>query len=744
MGDITAALRTAASGLLTNQAALQIIANNIANVNTDGYSRKIINPETVVISGRGVGVKLSDVSRRVDEGLLRSLRLENSELNTFDVQEDYFTRLQVTFGSPGGDTGNISISHLVEKFSEALEVLAVSPENSLEAFQVVRNADEMLSRLKDMNATIQELRLQTDIDITDVVNRINTSTTKIDKLNDEIIANSSVGRDVSDLRDQRDQELDNLSSFIDMRYFTRSDGDVVAFTSAGRTLVDTLPPIYSHTSASTVTATTTHSEGDIAGIYVGTVVAGNDITNEVREGQLKGLIDLRDKILPGLQAQLDELATEIRDTVNQIHNRGISFPGAQSMTGSRIFVDPTNQTMTVDSTNGADDTTIALFDSDGSQTAVTTLETLMTGTTFGDTVAKAANGPWVISEVASRIQGWLRANGAATADATINAAGKFAIELNVTSLSLAFRDETATAAGSTAADVSIGFNANAVGGDTVIDETVNGFSNFFGLNDFFVDSGTDSFWESNIVSSTTSTPGAAQTLTFRDSTGTLTGSPLTVAAGTSLTALATLITLNVTNITATVVPEGDGSRLRIAHENGSSITVTQATGDTLLTDFGLHRGETGLSALISVRSDIVAEPLKVSKGQPQWNASFGVAGEYFMSPGDDSVIQQLAALFTTNNDFDKAGGLSALKKTFSAYAAEIISTNSIIASDNERLADTQRSLVESLTFKSDSVRGVNLDEEMADLIIFEQAFSAAARVIAVIQEMIKALERAVG
>ncbi len=743
MGDITAALRTAASGLLTNQSALQIIANNISNANTDGYSRKIINPQTVVIDGVGVGVKLSDITRRVDEGLMRSLRLENSEMNKYTVQEDYFTRLQVTFGSPGGDTGNISIAHLVAKFSEALEVLAVSPENSLEAFQVVRNADEMLSRLRDMDATIQELRLQTDIDITDVVGRINTATTKIDKLNDEIIANSSVGRDVSDLRDQRDQELDNLSAYIDMRYFVRSDGDVVAFTSAGRTLVDTLPPTYSHTSASSVTATTTHSEGDIGGIYVGTVVAGNDITTELREGQLKGLVDLRDTILPGLQAQLDELATEIRDTVNQIHNRGITFPGSQSLTGSRIFVDPTNQTMTVDATNGADDTTIMLLDANGSQTAVTTLETLMTGTTYGDTVAKAANGPWVINEVASRIQGWLRANGAATADATINAAGNFAIELNTTTLNIAFRDETATAAGSTAEDISIGFNANAVGGDTVIDETVAGFSNFFGLNDFFVDSGTDNSWESNIVSSTTSTPGAAQTLTFRDSSGTLTGSPLTVAAGTSLTALATLITLNVTNITASVVPEGDGSRLRIAHDNGSSITVTQATGDTLLTDFGLHRAETGLSALISVRADIVAEPLKVSKGQPKWNASFGVAGEYFMSPGDDTVIQQMAVLFTTNNNFDKAGGLSALKKTFSAYAAEIISTNSIIAADNERLAATQSSLVDSLAFKSDSVRGVNLDEELADLIIYQQAFSAAARVIAVIQEMMKTLERSV-
>jgi len=744
MGSITGALRTAASGLITNQSALQIISNNIANVNTAGYSRKIINPESVVVNGQGAGVRLSDITRRVDEGLLRSVRLETSEQQKLTVQEDYYLRLQSNFGSPGGDTGNVSIAHLMAKFTESVEVLAMSPENSLESFQVVRNADELLNRLKDTSTTIQELRQQADSEIAAIVLQINTSTTKIDKLNDAIISNGSIGRDVSDLRDQRDEELDKLATFIDMRYFSRSDGDIVVFTTGGRTLVDTEPPTYSHTAASSLSAAASHAEGDISGIYMGTVTPGNDITTEIREGQLKGLVDLRDSILPGLQAQIDELATELRDTVNQIHNRGIPFPGAQSMTGSRIFVDPANQTMTVDATNGADDTTIMLFDADGSQTAVTTLETLMTGTTFGDTNAKNANGPWTIREVASRVQGWLRANGAAAAVAAINEDGKFAIELNITSLNLAFRDETATAAGSSSEDISIGFNANAFGGDTVIDETVAGFSNFFGFNDFFVDIGTDSSWESNIISSSTSTPGSNQTLTFRDSSGTLTGSPLTVAAGTSLTNLAALITINVSNVTASVVPEGAGSRLRISQNGGASITVTQASGNTLLTDFGLHVGETGLSSQISVRSDIVAEPMKVSKGQPQWNANFGVAGEYFSSPGDNTIIDQIATLFTTNNTFDKAGGLSNLKMTFSAYAAEIVSVNSILAADNERLADTQTALVDSLTFKSDSVRGVNLDEEMADLIIFEQAFSAAARLISVIQDMIKALERAIG
>jgi len=80
---------------------------------------------------------------------------------------------------------------------------------------------------------------------------------------------------------------------------------------------------------------------------------------------------------------------------------------------------------------------------------------------------------------------------------------------------------------------------------------------------------------------------------------------------------------------------------------------------------------------------------------------------------------------------------------FSEYASSIIARSSSLADTNDRQISSQRTLTESLQFKSDSIRGVNLDEELADLIVFEQAFSAAARVISVIQEMIDRLEQAV-
>lgn len=735
-GSLTLALRTAQSGLLVNQSALNAVANNIANVNSEGYSRKIVNTESRVVNGAGTGVQLSALTRQIDEGLLKSLRLEVSSLNALSVQASSFERMQELFGSPAD---NSSISHVLGELTNALETLAVSPDKTLEQSELVRRAKEMSLKFQLMSTTIQELRQQADQGIADAVTEANKLIASIGDLNDKLIRNSAVNLDVTDLSDQRDQALDKLAGLIDIRYFRRTDGDLVVFTAGGRTLVDNVPATLTHAAASTVSATTTHAEGDFAGLYVGTAIPGNDITTEIRSGELKGLIDLRDDVLANLQSEIDELAAELRDVFNQIHNRGVPFPGMQSMTGTRIFVAPTTQTMTLDPGTGADDVTIALFNSSGDQQAATTLNTIMVSATFG-TGAQASFGAWTITEVAATIEDWLQANGAAAATATVNTAGKLDIALNAPTLNLAFRDETATANGSTAADVRIGFDSGGVVG---IDETVSGFSNFFGLNDFFVDGLVDNIHESNVMASTfTST---AATLRFNDSTGLLTGSPLSIAAGSSLKTIATQITNAITNVTATVVPDGSGSRLRIAHDSGVSLVITQDTGvpDTLLTDLGMHSADVRVASAIAVRSDIVTTPANISRGAVQWNAALGAAGEYFTSVGDNATVKALAEQMTKTNAFDTAGGLASANATFDAHAAAILSRNASLAETNKADLDFQQSLTDSLQLKSDTIRGVNLDEELSQLVVFEQAFSAAARILSTIQSMFDALERAI-
>ncbi|MBE0530756.1 MAG: flagellar hook-associated protein FlgK [Rhodospirillales bacterium] len=745
-GTITQALRTAQSGLLVNQQALGAIADNIANVNSPGYSRKIVNIEQRVVGGTGAGVQLSELTRVIDEGLVKSLRLETGTYQRLRAQQSYYARIQETFGSPNDNT---SISHILNTFAKSIETLAVSPDKTLELSEFVRQGQEVALKLQAMSQTLQELRVQADAEIAADVREVNNLTAKIADLNDKIIRNKTVSNDVSDLRDQRDQALDQLSGLIDIRYFVRGDGDVVVFSSAGRTLVDNVAFPFTHSPASSVTPTTTHAEGDLGGIYLGVPMPGNDVTNELRGGSLGGLVEQRDKILTDMQSQLDELAATLRDTVNQVHNRGATFPGLQSMTGSREFLNTTDaannasQTIKLDPTGGSDDVAIVLFDGDGNQSAATTLNTIMTGAGFS---ARGVGNDWAIADVAATMETWLQANGAPTATVGVDGTGHFSIELNSSAVNLAFRDQSTSTSGSAHEDAEIGFDSD---GDGTVDETIKGFANFFGLNDFFVDNAGRNIHESNVINA--GFKSTATTLRFVDGTATLPLDPggandmtVTIPAGATLEQVAAAINASVPNVTASVIPDGSGYRLRIAHDDGRDFDVTETGAGGLLSTLGMHNADVRVAGQLAVRGDIVNSPSLVSRGAVQWDANLGTAGQYYTSVGDDSGIQALAARIGAVNSFDAAGGLGSLKVSFAEYGASILGRSASLADNNKSDTNSQQALTESLQNKSDNIRGVNLDEEMADLIRFEQAYSAAARLIGVIQSMFDALDRAVG
>jgi flagellar hook-associated protein 1 FlgK len=731
-GSLTLALRTAQSGLLTSQSALDAVAQNVANVNSPGYSRKIVHMEQRVVAGVGAGVELSDVVRAVDEGLLESLRESISTSSQHDVQNSYYARMQDLFGAPGD---NISISHIITEFGNSIEALALAPDQSLEATEFVRQGAEVADKLQSMSDTLQDLREQADAEIANRVDTINSIAENLVNLNNSIIENETARADVTDLKDKRDNLLNELAEYIDIKYFYRGDGDVVVFTQNGKTLVDNSAVSVTHNAASNVAPTTTHAEGDFSGIYIGTQITANDITDELRDGELKGLVDLRDGVLADMQSQLDEFAAELRDAINLYHNRGSTYPGVTTMNGTRAFLNSATQTITMGNNS---DTRLTVFDSAGDQFATTTIQTIMASASFG-TGAQAANGPWDIDEVAATMEDWLQANGASSASVAVDSStNKFNIELNSSTYYLSMRDEVNSSGtvpaptGSTASDATIQFDANA---DGTVDETVKGFSNFFGLNDFFVDELPDNIHETDIQSTTFTATAATITLyTGAASTN------ITVNSGDNLGTIASAINAASAGFTATVIPDGSGERLRITSDDGSNFAVTQAAGDSLLTDIGMHSSDVRVTQNFKVREDLENTPGNVTRTQMQWDSTKGIAGEYYISKGDGTIINDMAVMFQTGNAFDSAGGLSGTTETFSVRATSILSYNATLADRNEFNMEYHESLKDSLKLKTDSFSGVNLDEEMSQLILYEQSYSAAARVISVIQNMFDSLD----
>ncbi|WP_417821487.1 flagellar hook-associated protein FlgK [Terasakiella sp.] len=717
--SITHALHVAAGGLLATQSALGTVSDNVANANTVGYSRKIVNFETNVLAGVGAGVNIADVTRAVDEGLLKDVRDEKSELYAIKSQLTYYSRMQELFGAPGD---NSSLAHTISELSSALEALSVTPERSLEQSEVIRWAENTAQQLQDMSSVIQDLRKQADDDIHQAVKEAENHLKEIADLNHKIVRNNVANNDVSALEDKRDLALNALSEIIDITYFPRSNGEYSVFTKGGRVLIDQEAVDLTHNLGASVSAVTTHEEGDFSGIYAGTAVLANDITNDLQGGRLAGLVEMRDDVLPGLQSELDELAGALRDQINAVHNRGMAFPGSQSMQGTTAFIDSSAQQIAF----GSGDTRMAVMDGDGNQVGSVSLTTQLT--------ADHGAGPWTLDQVATTIDSWLDANAGGGTAQFVD--GKLQITMSDTTKYLSFRDETGTTAGSDRADATINF----YGDGTKVTGTHQGFSDFFGLNDFYTEDLGQNIWDTGILSPTYAESGT--TLTFYDNSGGGLTSLGSLSLSGSLDDMATLVNNANIGVRATVISEGDGKRLRFTNVEGNNMEVVQESGNFASnTGFGVSNVRTASS--LKVRDDLTSTPGNISRGILRWDASLGTGGEYYVSAGDNKVASELAGTFNNAQSFDGAGGLSQVSETFHQYTSSILALNSSKAANNELDVEIQESLVNSLQNRSDSQKGVNLDEELSQLILYEQAYSAAARVISVIQGMFETLENAV-
>ncbi len=174
--SLNIALFNAVSGLQLNQRALDVIAQNVANVNTEGYSRKIVHQESVILSGVGSGVRVADIARNVNEFMLKDLRGAESQLGTSQVLEQYYGRMQDLFGTLGSDN---SLSALIAELAARLQGMATAPEDVAMQTEVGNQANLLAERIRTVATEIQSLRLQADQEIATAVTEINSDLTQI-------------------------------------------------------------------------------------------------------------------------------------------------------------------------------------------------------------------------------------------------------------------------------------------------------------------------------------------------------------------------------------------------------------------------------------------------------------------------------------------------------------------------------------------------------------------------------------
>ncbi len=701
---LTLALRTALSGLSATQSALQVTSNNITNVNTEGFSRKQISLNTRVLSGTGAGVDIGRIDRVVDEFLIGQIRDQKGIIGNLDVREEFLSELEALFSSPDNDR---SITNGLDGVRDAIEALSVTPESDANRFNTVNELRKLALQINEMSTAAQDLRLKADQEISRTATDITTSLNLISDLNTRVVRAQGLNQPSGEEQDARDLELSKLSELMDIRIVENSGGLMTILTNTGRNLISgAVVETVSHISSVQMSPSLSYlSPGDanypggIGGIFAGTpdtTNGTNDITGEVTSGKLKGLIDLRDDVLGNLQSELDRLVHTLAIELNKVHNQGTAFPPPATLTG-------TQSVASGDTLSGTGTFTIDIID-----------------TTTGDVIETDTINVASSSTVGALVTAIDTAVTEAGFTASINSAGKLVLATTTANRGVAINEGTSAI--------------------TVVGAETRAFSHYFGTNDLIVadtlNSNYNSF-ASQQTSSSSAALGLSGNLTF---TGNFTNSPVTIAYTTasSLDSIATAIRtdsdLSTANITATVVDDGTGRRLVIQDTDRNNFILTDSS--TLLSSIRMSSDNRGAAGVLAVKTEVVNDPAKLARGTLNASAAVGAAG---ITAGDGTTANNLAGVFETDFTFSTSGGLSGVTISMARYSAQMLGLQASLTNDAKTELGFNTQFTETLEFRAASISGVNLDEELANLVVLEQAFNASARIITVAADMLQEL-----
>ncbi len=720
MGMITG-LQSSLSGMKAAQAQIGVISNNIANVDTEGYTRKIAVQQSVVSCGRGNGVSIKSIIRNVDSGLLRSYLASNSATGQLKTASTYLGKTEILLGTPENDN---SLAANVADLQSSFETLAADVTSPTNKYLLVAGAQNLANRLNTVSTEIQKLRGDADMEISEVCDKINTALNKIASLNNDIVKYTALNYDgLADLEDQRDIILKELSGYIDISYYKRDNGELVLQTKGGACLLDKDVHPISHSPIAQAATGISYAQGNVNGIYVD----GEDITMSVKDGELKGLIDIRDTTLPSLQTQLDELAGVMKETLNTVHNQGTTFPAVQNeINGTRTFIDPNNQIVKIEQ----GDVRFSIFDADGKQVASTSLMADLGFDVHGESV----------TDLVEKMDAWLK-NLLPNGSVKLDNQGKMSITTGDSSYYFSVMDTATSTMGSEQQNAQITLDNN---GDGVADRSFSGFSNFFGLNDLFVSTRSEMTYTSNVMS-LTSRFGVQNPIVLDFASPGISGS-VDITASDTLQSIVDKINSNPDindQIKATLVPNGNGYMLQISNVSGEQLEISERAQNGAVSGFisriGLKPSNSNTAAHIQVREDITVNANLLSTCAPEFNSN---TGEYQLNAGNNSVANKMAAAFSATYDFQQSGNLSKMSTTLANYASTFVGTIASQTNNANSEYAYQSELTNSIANKEATLSGVDTDEELSMMIIYQQSYGACAQVWSAAREMMDMLMNA--
>lgn len=705
MAGLNVALSNSVSSLLLLEKQMSVTSNNIANANTSGYSKESVVVGASVTGGVGTGVTDLGTVSEVDKFLQDSVLKANTTSSQASTYSSIYQDLQNALGQiTTNETGNNDISSQLATLETALSTLSTNPTDSAQDTNIVTDLDNLTSNLRSVSAKIQELRTTADSQISDTVDDANTQLDTISKLNTQIMTAQASGQSTAALSDQRMNALKNLSSDLDVSYYTKSNGELEVFTTSGQQLITAGSVSHLSHSSVPVGANTTYQSGGIDGISVG----GTDITNEISSGKLAALIQQRDTELPNAQNSLDTLAQSLSSTLNAISSEGTANPAPSSLTSATGTSFASTDPVTISS-----DLTVrvAMVDSSGE---VQSFQDVTLGADLGTSTTVGA----IVSDINSKFS--------PSTVASLNGSGQLVLNSTTSGQGIA----VSTVSGNLAVVNTATDGTTSTGSSTT-------FGSFFHLNDIMTGGTSAStisvnasllkdanlFPSATLVTSSTTTPysgiGASDGSTATALENALLASnTFTPDAGTGTTVEASSTTA--LGLAGSFVINGGTARV------GVTVTSTMTLSDIAeaINTAATAAGASGVTASV------------VGNGAYQLRISTGGSSLSFSSVNGEV----LSALGLSNSPM---GYLGASSSTFTSFAGSIIADVATRASNASTNATSTQTTLSTMASNLSAQSGVNTDEEMAKLTELQSAYASSAKVVSTVQSMFNSLLQAV-
>jgi flagellar hook-associated protein 1 len=695
--SLNAIMNTATSGLATAQTQLRVISDNVSNVNTPGYVRKIADQRTLTSQGVGSGVEVARIRLATDRFLQAASLNAGAEAARQGVRYELYDRIQSLFGDPGGDRGFFSqVDGVFSAFAASAEDPTSSPRRQDALFKTQALFDEA-SRI---GKQIQAVREDADGRIQSAVEKANALLQQIESLNVEIARATVIDGDASGAETAQSTLIAQLAELMDVRVSVRPVGGVTIRTGNGTLLAGEGAATLSYNRAGTVTGETAFNE-----IWI-TEPGGQKraLLDSVTSGEIKGLVELRDIEAPAAAERLAELITHVADELNRAHNANTSVPAPTSLTGRNV-----GQSFESAIAGFSGQTTIAVTNAAG--VIQTRADIVFSGGTM--TINGAAATPADFLTVLNAQLG-----GAATASFTD---GKLTIAATGTNGVAIADDATSPSA-----------------------KAGRGFSHYFGLNDL-ISTDRPAIYDTGLTAASPHGFTAGETMSFRftgENGAKLRDLQVAVPAGGTVGDLIAALNDPATGVGrfGAFSLAADGSLTFTGSGNPAPTlsvledrTTQVPSGISVTEMFGIGGGVRASRADgFSLRADIRQSPSRLALAQLNLAAAAGTSS---LSVGDGRGALTLADAGERTANFQAAGDSSGGPLSVSRYAAELSGEIGGKAAAAKNRKETAQALYGEAGARQMAHEGVNLDEELVLMTTYQQAFNASARLIQAASDM---------